>query len=239
MKLLHIVFPIFIPLLFLSVPAHAEVMFYDIICLKDETVMLKAQTGGRVFGKGGELVEFVIDGKSMGKVLSGGDGFAFKEFTPKKTGMYKISVISGKDKNSGFLLAVEKGTRIVFIDVEGSIFAPFSNEPKRDSQKVIKLISKKSPVIYLKTGIFDIKTIKKWLNENGFADAPLLSWREGVIFDEIVKKGLKIKFIIGGASVIESAKEFKPKAFSFEEVEGAEEVKDWEEIGKKIKLVIK
>ena len=42
-----------------------------------------------------------------------------------------------------------------------------------------------------------------------------------------------------GASVIESAKELKPKAFSFDEVEGAEEVKDWEEIGKKLRIVIK
>ena len=41
------------------------------------------------------------------------------------------------------------------------------------------------------------------------------------MFEEADKKGLKIKFVIGGKTVIESAKEFKPKAFSFDEVEGA------------------
>ncbi|GFP33527.1 hypothetical protein HKBW3S42_01864 [Candidatus Hakubella thermalkaliphila] len=59
------------------------------------------------------------------------------------------------------------------------------------------------------------------------------------MFEEADKKGLKIKFVIGGKRVIESAKEFKQKAFSFGRVEGAEEVKDWEEIGKKMRLVIK
>ena len=67
----------------------------------------------------------------------------------------------------------------------------------------------------------------------------MLPWTEGNVFEEADKKGLKIKFVIGGKTVIESAKEFKPKAFSFNEVEGAEEVKDWEEIGKKMRLVIK
>jgi hypothetical protein len=55
-----------------------------------------------------------------------------------------------------------------------------------------------------------------------------------LIFREIKDKGLEIKGIVGTQAVIESAKEYKPKAFSFEEVEGAKAVKDWEEIRKKL-----
>ena len=109
----------------------------------------------------------------------------------------------------------------------------------KDSRKAIKAIAKRFPIVYLQAGILDIRSLKKLLKENEFTEAPLLPWREGNVFEEADKKGLKIKFVIGGKTVIESAKEFKPKAFSFDEVEGAEEVKDWEELGKKMRLVIK
>lgn len=224
---------------FLYSPAYAEVIFHDAISLKNEPVMLKAETKGKVFSKGGEVVEFIVNGKSTGKSLSGGDGFAFKEFIPAKAGLYKISVISGKDRDEGFLLSLEKGTGIIFIDVEGSLYILSSKGPEKGSNKVIRSISKKIPVIYLRKGIIGKKTIKKWLKENEFIGAPIISWDNGDVFNEINKKGLKIRFIIGSPEVIESAKEFRPKAFSFVEVEGAEEVKDWEEIGKRMRLVIK
>lgn len=70
-----------------------------------------------------------------------------------------------------------------------------------------------------------------------FVDLPVLPWRQGIIFDEISEEGLRIKAIIGSKSVIESAKAYKPKSFSLEEVEDAEEVKDWKEIeGKLLKV---
>ncbi|MDP2279973.1 MAG: hypothetical protein Q8K51_17350, partial [Nitrospirota bacterium] len=223
-----------------------EVVFYDSVCLKDEKIMLKAVTKGKVFSKGGQLVEFSVDGKSIGKALSGGDGAAFKEFKAEKTGLHKVSVVSCKDKDSGLLLSLKKGAAVVFIDVEGSMFQPMSGKPMKNSQKVIKAIAKRFPVVYLQASIFDSWTLKKLLKENEFIDAPLLQWRDGNVFEEADKKGLKIKFVIGGKTVIESAKEFKPKAFSFNEVEGAKEVRDWEEIGKsvatrseKMRLVIK
>lgn len=236
MKILRAAF-VLIAILFLSSTAGAEVIFFDEISLKGEIVMLKAVTKGKVFSKGGQMVEFSVEGKSIGKSLSGGDGAAFKEFRAEKTGLHKVSVVSGKDKDSGFLLSLKKGAEVVFIDVEGSMFMPMSGKPKKDSRKIIKAIAKRFPVVYLQAGILDIRTLKKLLKENEFIDAPLLPWREGNVFEEADKKELKIKFVIGGKTVIESAKEFKPKAFSFNEVEGAEEVKGWEEIGKKLNLI--
>ncbi len=239
MKVICIFLAVLAFILFFSVESYAEAVFYDAVCLKDERIMLKAVTKGRIFTKGGQMVEFSVDEKSIGRSLSGGDGAAFKEFRAKKSGLYKVSAVSGKDKDTGFLLALKKGAEIVYIDIEGSIFVPMSGKLMKDSQKVIKAIAKKFPVVYLQAGILDSRALKKMLKENEFAEAPLLQWTGGNVFEEADKKGLKIKFVIGGKAVIESAKEFKPKAFSFNEVEGAKEVKDWEEIGKKLHLVIK
>ncbi|HXX53647.1 MAG TPA: hypothetical protein VEI28_03655, partial [Thermodesulfovibrionales bacterium] len=56
--------------------------------------------------------------------------------------------------------------------------------------------------------------------------------KQGAVFDDVIGKGFRIKAIIGGSDVIESAKGFATSAFSFEEAENAREVKDWQEIRK-------
>ncbi len=210
----------------------SDILVNDKLVLKGEETMLSAETRGRFFTQGGRLVEFFIDGKSLGKSLSGGDGIAYKQFTSLKTGLFHISVKSGDDNNTGLLLSLKKGDKVIFIDVEGSLFKGlFSKKPKEGSQEVIRRLSKRFPVVFLQTGLLNIRVLRSWLKESDFVDLPILPWGEGLLFNEISKKGLKIKAIIGSQSVIESAKEYKPQSFSFEEVEDAEVVKNWEEIG--------
>jgi hypothetical protein len=214
----------------------SEVIVHDMIALKGKEIMLSVETRGKLFSQGGEIVELFVDGRPLGRSLSGGDGFAFKQFIPLKTGLYRITAKSGKEEGKGLLLSLKKGERIIFIDVESSLFEGlFSRIPKTGSQKIIKKLSSRFPVVFLKTGLLSVNAIKTWLKENGFIDLPVIPWKNGMIFDEITENGLKIKAIIGNQSVIESAKGYKPESFSFEEVEDAEEVENWEEIGKKLK----
>jgi hypothetical protein len=222
--------------IFFAAIAHADVIVHDMIALKGEEIMLKVETKGKFFPKGGEIVEFFIDGKSIGKSLSGGDGFALKQFKPLRPATYQIFVRSGKEEGKGLLLSLKKNDEILFVDVEGSLFeGGFSEIPKKGSQETIKKLSVKFPVILLQTRWIGIKTLKGWLKENGFIDLPIIPWKQGMIFDEIKEQGLKIKAVIGSAPVIESARALKTKAFSFEEVQGAVEVKSWEDIRKKLR----
>lgn len=227
-----LIFPIFLSFLLLPTAGLADIIVDDMLVLKGDETMLSAQTRGRFFTEGGRLVEFFLNGKSLGKSLSGGDGFAYKQFTPVKTGLFQIAVTSGEDDNTGLLFSLKKGDKIIFVDVEGSLFdGIFAQKPKGGSQEVIEGLSEKSPVVFLQTGLLSIKLLKSWLKENGFVDLPVLEWEEGELFDEINKKGLKIKAVIGRQSVIRSAQEYKPQSFSFEEAEDAVVVTNWEEIG--------
>jgi len=232
------VLPVFISVFLLVIaPASAlsDVIVHDIVVPQGKEVLLKAKVKGRFFSKGGEVVEFSVNGKSIGKSLSGGDGFAFKQFIPSKTGTYQITARSGKDVGKGLLLALRKGSRIVFVAVEGGIFERFSIVPRHGSQKVLKKLRRKFPIVLLKTGLLNIKHIKTRLKENEFLELPVVPWRQGAVFGEFVEEGFKIKAVIGSPEVIDSAKEYKPLAFSFEETEDAVEVRDWEEIGKKLR----
>lgn len=216
------------------VNALPDVIVHDIVVPEGKEVTLRVEVKGRFLRKGGEVVEFFVNGRSFGKGLSGIDGFAFKQFIPSKTGIYKIKVKSGKDEGEGLLLSLKRGSKIVFVDVEGGLLERFSSKPRQGSQKVIKELKRRFPVVFLQTGLKNIKSIKLWMNKNEFPELPVISWRLGAVFSECVEEGFKIKAVIGSPDVIGSAEGYKPLAFSFEEVEDAKEVKDWEEIRKRV-----
>lgn len=218
-----------------SAKALSDIIVHDMVVPAGKKVMLRAEVKGKLFSKGGEMVKFFVNGKSIGKSLSGGDGIAFKQFIPSETGTYQIKTKTGKDEGNGLLLSLKRGSGIVFIDVEGSLIEKFSSKPKHGSQKVIRKINRRYPVVFLQTAALSSKAIKVWLKKNEFLNLPVVSWEQGVVFDEITERGFKIKAVIGGPYVIESAKDFNPLAFSFVDVEGSVEVKDWEDIGKKLK----
>jgi len=223
---------------FFLFPAFAlsDVIVQDSVVPVGKKIMLTAEVKGKLFSKGGEMVEFFVNSKSIGKNLSGGDGIAFKQFILSGIGKYRIKAKSGTEEGRGLLLSLRKGSGIVFVDVEGSLMEKFSNNPKQGSRKVIRNIQKKFPVVLLHTtGFLNIKSIKEWLKQNEFPELPVLPWKQGLLFDDLHDEGFKMKAIIGSPDVIYSAKEYKPLAFTFEETEDAVEVKDWEEIGKKLK----
>jgi hypothetical protein len=218
-------------------PARAlsRVVVHDTVAVKDRKVMLRAETRGKFFSKGGELVEFLVDNKSIGKNLSGGDGIAYKQFVPAKSGLHGITARSNGDEGTGLLLSLERGASIVFVDVEGSLLeGPFSLKPKQASQDAIKKIHEVFPIVFLQTTFIGVRVTKEWLERNAFIESPVLEWRQGKIFEEIAEKGLKIRAVIGGPKVIESLKGDNPLVFSFEKAKDAEKVKGWEEISKKL-----
>jgi hypothetical protein len=223
--------------LFCTFPARAlsRVLVYDTVAVKDQKIMLKAETRGKLFSKGGQLVELFVDGKSLGKNLSGGDGVVFKAYTPSDKGLFQIRAKSDGDEGVGLLLSLDRDSSIVFVDVEGGLLeGVFPMKPREGAQKAIEEIEKTYPVVFLQTSLVGVRAVKNWLEEYEFMGFPVMPWRKGKVFDKAVAKDLKIKAIIGAPKVIESAEKHHGLAFSFEAVNGAEKVKGWEEIANKL-----
>lgn len=204
----------------------------DVIAVVGEKVMIRAETRGLVFRKGGRLVEFFVDGRSIGKSLSGGDGVAYKKFVPMTPGISRIRVESDNSEETGLVVCVKKGSGVVFVDVEHAILeGVFPLKPRLGGQKAIAEIGKRFVVVAVKgVPLVTANTVKDWLQRYGFVQLPLIAWKEGAVFEQAAQRGLKIKAVIGGARVLESAKKHGALLFSFEEVGGVEVVKDWEEI---------
>ena len=54
-----------------------------------EAILTRTGLAGKQ-GLGGEQIEFVVEGKSLGKTMTGGDGRAFLDYTPKVRGNHEI-----------------------------------------------------------------------------------------------------------------------------------------------------
>jgi hypothetical protein len=217
-------------------PSSADVYVYDAVAVQGEEVGLKAETRGALFVKGGELVEFFVDDVSLGKNLSGGDGAAYRYYKASRPGLKTVRAVSRGMTGTGFLLVLKPGSGVIAVDVEGALLLEGFMSPGRpDSRKVLESIAKRYPLIYLQSGETSLKAVRYWVQKNEYAEAPLLPWDGGAVFDVLVKRGLKIRALIGGAAVIESALKHKPQAFSFTPVKGAVRLKSWNELEEKLK----
>lgn len=228
--------PVFFLLFFLPCAAAADVTASDLVAVKGEEVMLRAQTKSLFFERGGELVEFLVDGKSIGKNLSGRGGVALKPYKVVRTGVHRIRVKSGSDEDEGLLLSLARGSKIVIVDVESGLFvegAPGRARP--GSRKALKAIGSRYPVVLLQSGMLGVRALKLWLKENEYEEYPVLPWNGGAVFDDLSRRGLQFRAVVGGPKIIESAGKHRPPAFWFERTEKAERVKDWETLQKTLK----
>jgi hypothetical protein len=224
-----------IPMLLLASPVRAEVFVYDAVAVVGKEVRLKAETRGTFFRKGGELVEFFVDGKSLGKTLSGGDGEAHKAFTPAKTGLLEVSVKSGSEENEGVLLVLKKGAGIVFVEIIGGLAEnrmPPTGRP--GSREAMKKLLARYPAVYIQSGNIELAATRKWLDDNEYPISPVLPM-DGTLFKSITGMGLNIRAVVGNPQLIESAMKWKPESFGFEPMKGVVRLRHWKEMEEKLK----
>ena len=101
-----------------SAQGMSAVIAYDNVTTVGTPVFLKVLTKGVIFPDGGRLVEFFLDEKSLGKNLTGGDGYGYRKHTPKRPGLMKLNVRSKGESGSGWLLVAKKRENVVFIEIE-------------------------------------------------------------------------------------------------------------------------
>ncbi len=206
------------------------VIVYDRVTTVGTPVYLKVLTKGRFFADGGRLVEFYLDKKSLGKNLTGGDGYGYRKYTPKRPGIIKVQVRSKGESGSGLVLVMKKKEKVILIEIEGGFKDAFISEIAAGaSRRAVERLLKKYRVIYISryTGL---RMARDWLHEGEFPEAPVLRWQGAKMFSALKEKGIHLYAIIGSASVIAEAEEHIEKRYSFEKTQKGQTVKDWEEI---------
>jgi hypothetical protein len=222
---------------FLILPAAhglGAVIVYDRVTTVGTPVYLKVLTKGRIFADGGRLVEFYLDDKSLGKNLTGGDGYGYLKYTPRRKGIIKVRATSQGESDAGFVLVMKKSEKAVLIEIEDGFKDAFiSDIAAGASRQAVKQLLKKYRVIYL-SRYAGIRMARSALDEMEFPDAPVLRWQGEQTLNALKEKGVNLYAIIGPASVINIAADHIKKRYTFDQNQKEQTVKDWQEVMKRL-----
>lgn len=224
---------IFLACVFLVLPATRSlgaVIVYDRVTTVKTPVYLKVLTKGKIFADGGRLVEFYLDDKSLGKNLTGGDGYGYRKYVPRRAGTFKVRATSDGESGNGLVLVMKKSDKAVLIEIEGGFKdAYISDIAAGAARQAVKQLLKKYRVIYLSRNT-GVKMARNWLDEMAFPDAPVLRWRGAQTLSALKEKGIQLYAIIGAAGVIAAAADHVEKRYTFDETKNGQTVNDWHEL---------
>ena len=215
----------------------ADVVIFDQATILGTQVRLMVLTKGKLFPQGGQLVDVYVNNEKLKQILTGGDGYGYLNYIPKHPGLNKVTVHSGVEKGSGFILALEKHEKVILIEVEGGFKdSLLSDKTKADTRGVIEALSKKYKIIYLRRyrNISNALS-KKWLKMENFPESVVIHWKGIRTLEALKEKGVNLHAIIGSTDLISASVEFIENRYSFEKTKDGKIVADWKEIDKLLK----
>jgi hypothetical protein len=210
------------------------VIVYDRVTTVNTPVYLKVLTKGKIFADGGRLVEFFLDDKSLGKNLTGGDGYGYRKYLPQRAGIIKVRATSDGESGNGLVLVMKKSDKAVLIEIEGGFKDAFISEIAAGAgRQAVEALLKNYRVIYLSRNT-GIRMARNWLDEKSFPDGPVLRWRGTQTLSALKGKGVHLYAIIGAAGVIDAAADHIEKRYTFDKTQKGQTVNDWHELMKEL-----
>jgi hypothetical protein len=208
----------------------SSVIVFDRVTTVGTPVYLKVLTKGRIFADGGRLVEFYLDDKRFGKNLTGGDGYGYRKYIPRRAGMIKVRATSQGEGDSGLLLVMKKSEKAVLIEIESGLKDAFISDIAAGAgRQAVGQLLKKYRVIYL-SRYSGIRIARISLDKMEFPEAPVLEWRGEQTLKALKENGVNLYAIIGPASVISTAAGHIENRYTFDENQKEHTVKDWQEV---------
>jgi hypothetical protein len=206
------------------------VIVFDRVTTVGTPVYLKVLTKGRIFADGGRMVELYLNDKRFAKNLTGGDGYGYRKYIPRRAGMIEVRATSQGESGSGLLLVMKKSEKAVLIEIESGLKdALISDIAAGAGRQAVKQMLKKYRVIYL-SRYSGPRMARISLDKMEFPDAPVLRWQGKQTLKALKEKGVNLYAIIGPASVISTAADYIEKRYTFDEDQKEQTVKDWQEV---------
>ena len=216
--------------------SRSEVVVFDRVTTVDTPVRIKVLTKGRFFAAGGRLVDIYLDNDHLKRILTGGDGYGYLKYTPRRKGLTEIRARSGSDLASGLILSMTKGEKALIIEMEeGFKDAVFSAEFRESSLKAVNAIAKNFKIIYLSRYMGKGLT-GRWLEEQKLPKSVILRWRGSRMLATLKEKGINLHAIVGSPTVISAAAKHVEKRYTFDKSKDGVTVKDWDEILKMLEV---
>jgi hypothetical protein len=216
--------------LYLTSIGHGGVAVFDQVTTLGTEVYLKVQTKGRFFSEGGKRVDIYVDDKKMKRILTGGDGYGYLKFMPRRPGLIPIEARSEGRRDTGVLLVVDRNDKVILIEVESGLKeSPLSDRPRRDSREAVRDLAKDYKLVYFNS-LLGALFFEGWLAKEKFPESAVLKWQGAAMLRSLKNRGIDLHAMVGSAKRATESKEYIQNRFTFEETRDGRTVKDWEEI---------
>jgi len=212
--------------------AQGDVTILDRVSTVGSAVSLVVQTSKLFMADGGRLVDVFLEQESLGRIMTGGDGYGYLRLVPQCAGLMKISARSGDSEAEGRLLVMEKNERAVLIDLESALMDLHLRGRDRETcRSALEAIGRRYRLIYVYRFIGSGFSRAR-LEEVGFPPSVVLSWKGRATLESLREREVQVHAVIGSAQTVTDAGSQVPQRFSFEKAKGAQTVSEWEEIAK-------
>jgi len=223
---------LFVALNTMASTSKADVVVFDRVTTIQTPIKLIVLTKGKLFPKGGRLVDIYVDNEKLKKILTGGDGYGFLNYLPDQSGLKKITAHTSDEKGSGMILILEKNDKAVLIEIGTGFKDPLLMEKTRDeSRNAIEVLSTKFKIIYL-IRYFSDTLPKKWLKKNNLPDSVVIRWKGAQTLKALKAKGVNLYAIIGSEALMSPSVKYIENRYCFEKTKDGKTVADWKEIEK-------
>jgi hypothetical protein len=210
--------------------ARAGLIVFDDVTTEGTSIYIKVMTRGMLFAEGGRRVAIYLDDKAFARILTGGDGYGFVKYEPRRPGRIKVEAWSKRDAAAGMVLVLAETERVVLIDVEAGFKNILLDEDAvAQGRTTLQTLTDNFTVVYLSPSL-GISATKTWLQDNQFPRSAVLPWSGPDLLDLLKKREVKLYAIIGSADIVEAAAEGIEHRYSFEETRKAQKVDSWTDV---------
>ena len=213
--------------------ARAGVVFFDTVTTIHTPVYLKVLTKGLLFPEGGRLVDIYSEGRKLGRVLSGGDGYGFMKIIPEAAGLKTYEARMDAHSDSAYLLVLKRPDRAILVDIESVSRTLLPQTARNDAQKALNILNKKFKLIYL-SRLLGQSVAKKIIAKAELPASAVLPWRGPDLIEDLKSRQITLAAVIGSVDLVSEAADAVPYRFTFEETEDETYVESWDEIIKQL-----
>ena len=214
----------------------AAVVVFDRVTLVDQPVQLAVRTKGRLFPRGGELVELYAGDTFLKRVLTGGDGYGYLTYTPQEAGLHDVGAVYENTRESGLLLVMSPGQQAILVDVETALRESLFAAGARDgSRRALEALNRVYQVIYI-YGITGLTLTRQWLRANELPPSAALPWQDGNLANRLQRRGIRLFALIGSPAQISAAGKSIEHRFSFEKTDDGRRIDGWTDLFRALDL---
>jgi hypothetical protein len=211
-------------------PASGSVRVTDEVTTVGTPVFLRVLTKKGVFSAGGERFTLTVDGESVGRGLTGGDGYGRLRFTPGTAGLKTVTARSGADTASGLLLVVERDRKAVLVELKTLLTVDRRLPPDAEAAcAALRRLAGHYRLVYV-ADVWRRQIASKWLAYHRCPETIVLGGSGRADFEALAERGVRLHALVGSPETIEEAGDLYETCFSFQALPGAQVIENWEDL---------